>query len=360
MGLPRYCVRMLRNQIAFGFRSFGYLTLGVVLALNACGGSSGTTTGTGGTGGGGKGGAGGGTGGGAGGGAGGGTGGGAGGHGGTGGTAGAGGTVTDGSVDVPMATDGSTDGPTGIAWRAFLPLATAATEVDGGAMGTSNDTSGHGYNATFYGSTVTFANSSLNLTGAGTEQVVIPAKSGVPAINVAGSFSVSAWVNFTNPGGFQTFVGGEGYNISSFFLQKRGDSNAFAFTITGGDSITAPGGCLVLATVLPVANQWYHVVGTRDGSTGENVLYVDGVESGARQTCSSGWMDTGIMGIGHGVFAGGRTDHVNGAIAEVGLIDRVLTASEVADLHTKGVHYVAPTTGTDGGTDGAGGDASAD
>jgi hypothetical protein len=41
------------------------------------------------------------------------------------------------------------------------------------------------------------------------------------------------------------------------------------------------------------------------------------------------------MGIGHGYF-NGRTDRVNGTISNVGLVDRVLTADEVAALFAAG------------------------
>jgi len=231
--------------------------------------------------------------------------------------------------------DASPDGAAALAWRAFLPLAAAATSADGGVMGTTNDESGNGYNATFFGPTVTFVNASMNLTGAATETVVIPAKAGIPVIDVSRSYSVSAWVTLSNVGNFRTVVGGEGYNVSSFFLQKRGDmGNVWAFTVLASDASSAVP-CIALSTVAPVVGTQYHIAATRDGTTGLDIIYVNGAESG-RALCPTFWSDTGIMGIGHGVFGGGRTDRVQGSIAEVGLIDRVLTAAEIADLFHKG------------------------
>jgi len=96
----------------------------------------------------------------------------------------------------------------------------------------------------------------------------------------------------------------------------------------------------------------------RDGTTGTQILYVNGVESG-RSTCPAGFVDTGILGIGHGIFAGGRTDYVNGSISDVGVINRVLTPAEVTMLFNKGRTYVPPpppdagpdVATNDGGTD---------
>jgi hypothetical protein len=84
-----------------------------------------------------------------------------------------------------------------------------------------------------------------------------------------------------------------------------------------------------------IANTLYHLVATRDATTGLDILYINGVEA-ARNTCPpGGWTDTGIMGIGHGYF-NGRTDRVNGTLSNVGLVDRVLTPDEVAALFAAG------------------------
>jgi len=258
-------------------------------------------------------------------------------------------------------------------WHSYLPLVTAAA---GGtaAMGTTLDLSPNHYDATWFGSTVSFANGSVNLTGVNSEEVVVQPKAGVPAVDVTGSYSVQAWVTLKaqpqpNPTGFfQTVVSGEGFNIASFFLQKRADNGgAWAFTTQAGDSITSAF-CMSPPTVpvdggpaqnpvVVVPNTLYHLVATRDGTTGTQILYVNGVESG-RATCPAGFVDTGILGIGHGLFAGGRTDFVTGAISDVGVINRVLTPTEVTSLFARGRTFVPPPVDAgpdvapvDGGTD---------
>ena len=254
-----------------------------------------------------------------------------------------GGQVPDSGAGGHVVGDGGT-GSTLVPWHAFLPLA-AAAPGSVPADGTTLDLSPNHYDATYFGTTLSFANGSLNMTGVGSEVVVVPARSGVPAVDVTGSYSVSAWVTMTNTGGFRTFVAGEGVNVASFFLQKRGDTNAFAFTTTAVDSTTASGGCIAPGPatdggaaqnlVIPVVGTQYHLVATRDATTGIQILYVNGVESG-RNTCLAGFVDTGILGIGHGIFGANRVDNVQGAIADVAVIDRVLTPAEIAALYALG------------------------
>jgi len=269
---------------------------------------------------------------------------------------GAGGVGTGGKVD--SGTDSGTGGMAAIdsgvdtgptlspPWHAYWPLVTAS------AGGTTPDIGPNHYDASWFGSLAMFDNGYVNLVGNNSQLVVVPAKGGVPAVDVTGSYSVQAWVTMANVGGFQTVVSGEGYNIASFFLQKRVDlGGAWFFTTQAGDSITSancispplPGGADAgpQNPVVAVVGTLYHLVATRDGLTGTQILYVNGVESG-RNTCPAGFVDTGILGIGHGVFAGGRTDYVNGSISDVGVINRVLTPAEVSMLFNKGRTFVPP------------------
>src|SRR5262249_9205849 len=143
---------------------------------------------------------------------------------------------------------------------------------------------------------------------------------------------------------------------------KRGDSNAFAFTTAAIDSITNTGGCIAPGPatdggpppipVTPIVNTQYHLVGTRDATTGTQILYVNGVGSG-RATRVAGFVDTGILGIGHGIFNTGRVDNVQGAISDVGVINRVLTPAEILQIYAHGRTGMPPTpdAGIDTGID---------
>src|SRR5262249_34209332 len=151
-------------------------------------------------------------------------------------------------------------------------------------MGMTADIGPNHYDATWFGGTVTFMNGSVNLSGMGSENVVVPPKAGVPVVDVSGSYSVQAWVTLKaqpapNPTGFfQTVVSGEGFNIASFFLQKRVDlGGAWFFTTQAGDSINSAN-CIAPPIggpdagpqnpVVAVAGTLYHLVATRDSSSG--------------------------------------------------------------------------------------------
>jgi hypothetical protein len=268
------------------------------------------------------------------------------------------GNTIDTGVTIDAGTDAADGGalPLGLPWNAFLPLGMAAPGSSS-VVGTTSDLTANHFDATYYGTTISFTNAALNLTGLGAELVLIPPKNNVPAVDVTRSYSVSVWVTLADVGGFRTVVSGEGVTIASFFLQKRADTNAWAFTIPPSDSLT-PGGCVIPSgpppdagptphPVTPVANTQYHLVATHDSTTGLSILYVDGAESG-RGTCPLGWADTGVVGIGHGVFAGNRGDNVIGSIAELGLIGRVLTPTEVGSLFAAGrAGGVRPDAGAD-------------
>jgi hypothetical protein len=274
------------------------------------------------------------------------------------GTGGAGATGTGGAAGTA-----GNNLPLGLPWRAFLPLG-AAAPGSGVAMGTTSDLSINHFDATYLGNTVTFANASLNLTGAGNASELVsiaPKSSGARPVDVTGSYSISVWTKLVDTGGFRTVVSGEGFSVASFYLQKRGDTNAFAYTALASDS-AASANCVVPSGpapdagpapifVTPMPNVQYHLVATRDAVSNLAILYVNGVESG-RGTCPPGWADTGIVGIGHGIFAGARGDYVQGSIAELGLIDRVLTPTEVANLYAAGRAGMGqPDAGVDGGSD---------
>ncbi len=82
------------------------------------------------------------------------------------------------------------------------------------------------------------------------------------------------------------------------------------------------------------AGNWYHVVGTYNGSL--KVLYIDGVEAG--NEIDSGTIDTN----GADVLIGDRIDHLganafNGLIDEVAIFNRALSPEEISALYALGV-----------------------
>jgi hypothetical protein len=266
----------------------------------------------------------------------------AGGSSGTGGTAGAGGTavdVLDSGADSPDgnfqdAGTGALDGSRWSDWNAFFPLASGST--NNGDPGTTEDVSGHDYSAS-YGSGVTFSNSAMVLSGSG--NVAISPKATVPVVDLTGSYSVSVWLKMTDTSDYRTFVSADGSQVSEFYLQKRADTGYFAFTLSTSDSndgVVKP--CVASASSVPDYGALYHLVATRDATTGLDTLYVNGVVAGTATCLASdgvGWAaDT--FGIGHGMYNGAVTDYFSGSISGVGLLSRALTSAEVAALYALG------------------------
>jgi hypothetical protein len=234
----------------------------------------------------------------------------------------------------PYASETAIDGSRWSEWNAFFPLSSGSTT--NGDPGTTPDVSGHGFFAS-YGSGLSFSNSAMAMSGSG--DVSIPPSAVGPVIDLTGSYSVSAWVKMTDTSNWRTFVSADGNQVSEFYLQKRSDTNQFGFTLSTSDTndgVSAP--CVASSSSTPDADTLYHLVATRDATTGLDTLYVNGSVAGTKTCLASdgvGWAST-TFGIGHGMYSGSNVDYLSGSISGVGLIGRVLTASEVAVLFALG------------------------
>ncbi len=156
------------------------------------------------------------------------------------------------------------------------------------------------------------------------------AQSSEPVVDTLGSYSVAAWVRLDELGSFHTFVSQDGQSISAFYLQTR-DDQSFAFTTFPSDDPGASA-CVASGTMRPRLGEWYHLVGTRDGVTGEQRLYRDGILVG-KASCPGGFASSGPLVVGHGRWDGVAADFLNGRIDELRIVDRALSASEIVDLY---------------------------
>jgi hypothetical protein len=157
----------------------------------------------------------------------------------------------------------------------------------------------------------------LKLNGAGS------ADSAATVVDTTGNFSVSAWVKLdATGGGFSTAVSQDGDQASAFFLQYDGGANKFAFSTVGGRAY---------ATDVAKAGQWYHLVGVRDAAAGTYTLYLDGQKQGVVGQCI-GDGSKGPLAIGRAQFGGRQVDFLKGAVDEVRVFDRALSADEVTAL----------------------------
>ncbi len=193
----------------------------------------------------------------------------------------------------------------------------AAYQFDGNAEDTAGD-----HDATLVGSPG-YGEGRIGqaLTLDGTAQY---ADLGAPVLNTASDYTASAWVKLDKAdGAFQTVVSQDGASVSDFFLQYSGANQRFAMSFAG---------VRALSPEKPEVGRWYHLAGVRDTVNGELRLYVDGQLAGSVSACSPWTTPSGNTVIGRGKYNGNPVDYLDGAVDEVRLFDRALSAAEIAQL----------------------------
>jgi hypothetical protein len=200
-------------------------------------------------------------------------------------------------------------------------------------IGTSApDSSGSGNTATLQAGASWTAGrvgaNALNLTGASNSFVSAPA----PVIDSSRSYSVAAWVRPSNlAAAHQTFVAIDGNVISPFYLQIASGQYVFALRHTDSTSAALTTATGVAATV----GVWTHLVAVHDDTANTVSLYVDGT---LRSTVAfnSPWKANGATTVGRARWNSSPVDFFSGAIDDVHLYDRALTAAEVAQRFSGG------------------------
>jgi hypothetical protein len=135
-----------------------------------------------------------------------------------------------------------------------LPKAAAYLTFDEGNETLAADSSGTNNNAILIGAagwaTGFLGRFDLGLPGVHGSYAQIPGD----VVDTTKSYTVAAWVKLNTVGKvYQTFVSEDGDGQSAFFLQLRGDTNQFSFTILYGFSTLPQSG------FTPVIGVWYHL-----------------------------------------------------------------------------------------------------
>ena len=191
---------------------------------------------------------------------------------------------------------------------------------DEGTGGTVGDASANGYTGTIGGNPAWIAGqnggNALDFDGSG-DSVSFGA---TPVLSTPSTFTVSAWVNHEAPANaWQSLVDKRDTAYDGYDLYLDKNSRAFMRvnleTVTGSTVIT-PG-------------QWHHVVGIYDGS--QLLLYVDGVLD-ATANVGTLTIDAQASLLFGENFAGGNS-FLHGALDDVRIYDRALSADDVAALH---------------------------
>jgi hypothetical protein len=150
------------------------------------------------------------------------------------------------------------------------------------------------------------------------------------ALNTAGSYTVSAWVNLTTlPSGNATAVSEFGTDNSPFYLQYNSGSWAFALSSndTTSPTISGPSGPSNVT-----AGTWYQIAGVYNASAETAQIYVDG-QLVATTTGLVSWNAPGDLNIGRDLYAGSQVDYLPGEISNVETWNTALSAAQVATLN---------------------------
>jgi hypothetical protein len=145
--------------------------------------------------------------------------------------------------------------------------------------------------------------------------------SGPVLANTSKSFSVAAWVKLAdNTVSHRALeqVDATGGN-SAFALEYDQSTNAWKFTAPTADGSAFPG---ATSTSTPRLNTWTHLVGTYDSAAKTLELYVNGTLENTATGITT-WAANGALRIGASW---------TGAISEVQVWNRVISAAEVFDL----------------------------
>lgn len=214
--------------------------------------------------------------------------------------------------------DATVSGTMGISDRcvALYNFHSDATDLTGNYTGTENNIT---YGSSKYGQGAVFDGSSSYIYAS--EPVQQPTT----------NFSVSVWSKWdSKPAGSVGLVGNFKTGVTpqvGFVVAKTGSFDTFSFWADG----TAANG-KVEGTTNFVIDQWYHVVGTYDGSNIK--IYVDGTLEGTQAyTATPAITDQPlVIGRWYGNYSGYYHD---GQIDQVRIFNKALTSSEVTSLYNE-------------------------
>ena len=207
----------------------------------------------------------------------------------------------------------------------------------------ANDTSGNDNNGTVNGATITTdrhgnANSAYSFDGDGGDSVDVPHHASLnPSVLTVSLWGKASNINTSGPGNIfnRRLISKEGpigSGKNGYFF-NHGSDNKLSFAIGYDGSSNEPGDVgrgYVGSIGAIVANQWYHLTGTYDGTTMK--FYINGVLQGSLTKAMPLGSDT-LLRIGH---VAGRSDvnpNFQGTVDDVRIYNRALSAAEVLSLY---------------------------
>ncbi|OJF14237.1 LamG domain-containing protein [Couchioplanes caeruleus] len=212
------------------------------------------------------------------------------------------------------------------------PGATTAADVVGQTATLAGDAtfgSGHAGNA-------------LQLDGNGDYALT----SSVP-IDTEQTYTVAAWLYLTDTSIDRNAVAAEGSLQSAFAIQANAAARTWRVRFAAGDVADAASGRLE-GTSVPQAGQWTHVAVVRTPTSGQ--LYINTVKED-EQSLPASWKATAGLSFGRQLNNGGPLGFWRGAVDEVRVYPRALSAVQITRLYKDRDVQTGP--GMTGGVPGA-------
>ncbi|MCQ4082490.1 hypothetical protein NGB36_18250 [Streptomyces sp. RB6PN25] len=149
-----------------------------------------------------------------------------------------------------------------------------------------------------------------------------------PALNTAGSYTISAWVNLSSlPTATATIASQDGNVNSPFYLTCTNSS--WTFGLSDSD---ATGATVHQATATGATTGWTHLVGVYVAPWKEAGLYVNG-QLAAVITGVTSWNSTGPFTLGRDKTNGTDSDYFPGQINNVQTWNYALTGGQISALY---------------------------
>ncbi|WP_157549796.1 LamG-like jellyroll fold domain-containing protein [Nonomuraea candida] len=156
----------------------------------------------------------------------------------------------------------------------------------------------------------------IDLIQAGEEPL---AQTSAPVLNTDRSFTVTAWLRWSDKDGDYSVVEQRGGHQAPFRLGNTpGDGLVFTFTAADQAGATVEG---VKSGVEPPVNQWFHLAGVYDAATKKVSLYLNGQLLGSETLGFASWQSEAVTALGAQML---------GDLDELWIHSRALPANEVA------------------------------
>ncbi|WP_329093836.1 DNRLRE domain-containing protein [Streptosporangium sp. NBC_01469] len=146
-----------------------------------------------------------------------------------------------------------------------------------------------------------------------------------PVIRTNESFTVAAWLRWSDKDGDYTVIEQKGTHTTPFRLGNDPDQG-LVLTLTNADAANATSQG-VLSGVEPPVDEWFHLAGTYDATASTATLYLNGDSIGSRVIESPAWNAGGAMTLGTAM---------RGGLDDVQVYQHGLTAADIDGLYGDG------------------------